>query len=90
MRNAAPNVEEVLIEAEITAEQEAESKILTDKIEAAFANDDRASLILMGFQDGMKGPEIRAEFTLSEKEYRATMRRIRYGAEKILDEHHGK
>ena len=66
----APNAETEMIEAEITAEREAESKALADEIEAAFANDERASIILMGFQDGMKGPEIRDSFGLSEKEFR--------------------
>jgi DNA-directed RNA polymerase specialized sigma24 family protein len=90
LHNPALNVEEELIEAETTAEQEAESKALADKIEAAFASDDRASIVLMGFQDGMSGPEIRAAFDFSEKEFRTTTRRIQRGAKKIMDEHNGK
>jgi hypothetical protein len=44
----------------------------------------------MGFQDGMSGPEIRAAFEFSEKEFRTTTRRIQRGAKKTMDEHNGK
>jgi|GEM_PF-1056274 len=86
----APNTETGMIEAEITAEQEAESKALADKIEAAFADDERASIILMGFQDGMTGSQIREAFGFSEKEFRTTTRRIQRGAKRIMGEHNGK
>lgn len=79
----APNAETEMIEAKTTAEQEAECKALTDKLEAAFADDERASIILMGFQDGMTGPEIRDAFGFSEKEFRTIMRRIQRHAKKI-------
>lgn len=74
----------------IDAEREAECKALAEKIEAAFADDEKASILLMGFQDGMSGPEIRAEFGMSEKEYRTTMRRIQRGVRKMMDEDHGR
>jgi DNA-directed RNA polymerase specialized sigma24 family protein len=90
LRSPALNVEEEQIEADMTAEQEAENKTLADKIEAAFADDERATIVLMGFQDGMDGPAICAAFEFSEKEFRTTTRRIQRAAKKIMDEHHGK
>jgi hypothetical protein len=90
LQSEALNAEEELIETDVTAEQEAEHKALADKIEAAFADDERASIVLMGFQDGMDGPAIRAEFEFSEKEFRTTTRRIQRRVEKIMDEHDGK
>jgi hypothetical protein len=38
----------------------------------------------------MDGPAIRAEFGMSEKEYRTTMRRIQRGVRKMMDEDHGR
>jgi RNA polymerase sigma factor (sigma-70 family) len=86
IREPRLNAEEKLIDAK----REAECKALAEKIEAAFADDEKASILLMGFQDGMSGPEIRAEFGTSEKEYRTTMRRIQRGVRKIMDEDHGR
>lgn len=82
--------EEEMIEARVSAESEAENRALVEKIEAAFANDEKASILLMGFQDGMDGPAIRAEFEMSEKEFRTTMRRIQRGVRKMMDEDHGR
>lgn len=90
LRSPVLNVEEEQIEADMTAEREAESKALADKIEATFADDERATIVLMGFQDGMDGPAISKEFNFSEKEFRTTTRRIQRAAKKIMDEHHGK
>lgn len=90
LKSKALNVEEEMIETDVTAEQEAEHRVLADKIEATFADDERASIILMGFQDGMDGPAIRATFDFSEKEFRTTTRRIQRRVEKIMDGHHGK
>lgn len=90
LRDPTPTVENEMIETEISAEQEAECKVLADKIEAAFEDDERATIIIMGFQDGMGGPEIREAFDFSEKEFRTTLRRVQRGAKKILDEHNGK
>jgi RNA polymerase sigma factor (sigma-70 family) len=80
------NVEEELIDAE----REAENKTLAEKIEAAFADDEKASILLMGFEDGMDAPTIRAEFGMSDKEYRTTMRRIQRRVRKMMDEDHGR
>jgi DNA-directed RNA polymerase specialized sigma24 family protein len=74
----------------IDAEGEAEDKALVEKIEAAFNHDEKASILLMGFQDGMDGPAIRAEFGMPEKEYRTTMRRIQRGVRKMMDKDHGR
>jgi len=73
----------------ITAEEEGEKRALVEEILAGFKDDEKASIILMGFEDGMEGPEIRAEFQMSEKEYRTTMRRIRWRVGKLMGEHHG-
>src|SRR5216683_1608887 len=70
------NVEEQLVDDETDTEIEEEQKNLADKIEAGFQHDEHASIVLMGFQDGMDGPAIRAEFGFSEKEFRTTTRRI--------------
>ena len=86
VREPSPNAEEELIDAE----GESENKALVQKIEAAFEHDEKASILLMGFQDGMDGPAIRAEFGMSEKEYRTTMRRIQRGVRKMMDEDHGR
>ena len=40
----------------------------------------------MGFQDGMDGPAIRAEFGIPEKEFRTTMRRIQRGVKTIMEQ----
>jgi hypothetical protein len=90
IQSPALNIEEELIENSINAEREAENKVLADKIEAAFAGDERATIVLMGFQDGMDGPAIRSEFEFSEKEFRTTTRRIQRRVKKIMDENHGK
>jgi DNA-directed RNA polymerase specialized sigma24 family protein len=85
MREPRLNAEEHLVDAE----READSKTLVEKIEADFADDEKASIFLMGFQDGMDGPAIRAEFGMSYKEYRTTMRRIHRGVRKMMEEDHG-
>jgi len=74
----------------ITAEEEEEKRALVEEILTAFKDDEKASIILMGFEDGMGVPEIRAEFQMSEKEYRTTMRRIRWRVGKMMGEHHGR
>lgn len=90
-RLAEPNLnaEQALIEVEVNAEHEAENKALVQAIEAAFADDDKAAILILGFQDGMDGPSIRAEFGMSEQEFKTTMRRIRYGVNKIMENRNG-
>ena len=66
------------------------SKALVEEIEAAFADDEKAAILIMGFQDGMDGPAIRAEFEMPEKEFRTTMRRIQRGVKKIMEQRHGR
>jgi DNA-directed RNA polymerase specialized sigma24 family protein len=86
VREPRLNAEEEMIDAE----GEAENKALVEKIEVAFEHDEKASILLMGFQDGMNGPAIRAEFGMSEKEYRTTMRRIQRGVRKTMGEDYGR
>lgn len=74
----------------INAEEEDEKRAKVEEILAAFKEDEKASIILMGFEDGMEGPEIRAEFQMSEKEYRTTMTRIRRRVGKMMGEDHGR
>jgi RNA polymerase sigma factor (sigma-70 family) len=85
---AAPalNPEQALMHSD----REAQNKVLVEKIEAAFADDEQASILIMGIQDGMDGPAIRAEFGMSEKEFKTTMRRIKRGVNKIMEPHHGR
>lgn len=90
LRDPALNAEQALIEATVSAEREAENKAVVEKIEAAFAEDEKASILIMGFQDGMDGPAIRAEFGMSEKEFRTTMRRIQRHVRKMMEQHHGR
>jgi RNA polymerase sigma factor (sigma-70 family) len=86
----ALNREQALIQAEVSAEREAKNKALVKEIEAEFANDDKASILVLGFEDGMDGPSIRAEFGISEQEFKTTMRRIRYGVNKIMEKRNGR
>jgi len=73
----------------IRADREAEDEALVKEIEARFANDDKATMVILGIEDGMDGPAIRAEFQISEQDYKATMRRIRYGVNKIMEKRNG-
>jgi DNA-directed RNA polymerase specialized sigma24 family protein len=82
------NAEEEMIEADASTEREAENRALVERIEATFEDDEDASILLLGFQDGMDGPAIRAEFGISEKEFGTTMRRIQRGVRKMMDENH--
>jgi DNA-directed RNA polymerase specialized sigma24 family protein len=86
VRAAGLNVEELAVEADI----EADAKALADEIEREFASDDAASMVLLGFQEGMKGPEIQKEFGWTPTEYRTTVRRIQRRADKIMERHYGK
>jgi DNA-directed RNA polymerase specialized sigma24 family protein len=86
VREPSLSIEEEIVDAEA----EAENRGVLEKIEAAFEKDEKASIVLMGFQDGMDGPAIRAEFGISDKEYRATMRRIQRGARKMMGEVYGR
>jgi len=90
LRDKSLNAEQALIETTVSAEREAENRALVEKIEAAFAEDEKASILIMGFQDGMDGPAIRAEFGMSEKEFRTTTRRIQRHVRKIMEQHHGR
>lgn len=80
-----PSVEQALIRAE----REAEAKVLVKEIEAKFANDDKASVVILGIEDGMDGPAIRAAFEMSEQDYKAAVRRLRYGVNKVMEKRNG-
>ena len=84
--NASSNVEEQATQAEI----EAERKALADEIEASCADDDSASMVILGWQSDMDGPAIQKEFGWSETEYRTTVRRIQRRAHKIAERHYGR
>ena len=84
--NASPNVEEQAIQAEI----EAERKALADEIEASCADDDSASMVLLGWQSNMDGPAIKNEFGWTETEYRTTVKRIQRRAHQIAERHYGR
>jgi DNA-directed RNA polymerase specialized sigma24 family protein len=82
----APNSEEQMVEAEREAEQQA----LVNAIEQHFAEDENASYVLMGWQDGMDGPAIMEACGFSETTYRAIVRRIKRNSQKITEERHGR
>jgi len=46
-------------------------------------------MVILGIEDGMDGPTIRPEFQIFEQDYKATMRRIRYGVNKIMEKRNG-
>jgi DNA-directed RNA polymerase specialized sigma24 family protein len=83
------NPEEALAQAVMTAEREAHSKALMEKIEAEFADDGTASLVIAGILEDMDGPAIRTTLELSEKEFKATMRRIQRHVKKIMEQPNG-
>jgi len=82
----ALNSEEQMVEAEIEAEQQA----LVGAIEQHFAEDENASYVLMGWQDGMDGPAIMEACGFSETTYRAIVRRIKRNSQKIMEQRHGR
>jgi hypothetical protein len=73
-----------MVEAEIESERQA----FVGAIEEHFANDENASYVLMGWQEGMDGPAIQKEFGFSETLYRAIVRRIKRNSRKIMEERH--
>ncbi len=51
--------------------------------EAHFADDEVAGAVIHGMWAQMKGPEIKQQWSLTEKQYRAAVRRIRRHAQRI-------
>lgn len=86
LKTREPNIEQQTVGSEI----EAERKALADEIEAHFSEDENASYVLMGWQDGMDGPAIQKEFGFSETTYRAIVRRIRRNSQKIMEKRYGR
>jgi len=82
----APNSEAQMVEAETEAEQQA----LVSAIEQHFAEDENASYVLMGWQDGMDGPAIMEACGFRETTYRAIVKRIKRNSLKIMEEHDGR
>lgn len=76
-------------QALMSTEREAQNKAVVEKIETSFADDEKASILIMGIQDSMDGPAIRAEFEMSEKDYKTTMRRIQRRVKKIMEQPNG-
>jgi len=86
LKAGAPNVDEQMVQAEV----EAARKALVAAIEQHFSDDENASYLLMGWQDGMDGPAIQKEFGFSETTYRTAVRRIKRNVRRIMEEHHGR
>ena len=86
----APNAEESAVENAARATELAESKRLADAIVESFGDDEPATYVLMGFEDGLSGPEIRAALNMSEPQYRTVTRRIQRRAKKIVGEFYGR
>jgi DNA-directed RNA polymerase specialized sigma24 family protein len=78
--------EQALIEAEAISEREKHSEVFMERIKAEFADDISASLVIDGILDGLDGPAIRAILELSDKEYKATMRRIQRHVRKLMEQ----
>ena len=86
VKNPAVNAEQ----AAIQADELGESKALVDAIFESFADDETATYVLMGLEDGMDGPAIWSSLNLSEPQYRTVTRRIQRRAKKIMDEFYGR
>jgi DNA-directed RNA polymerase specialized sigma24 family protein len=74
----------------VRATEIAEAQKLADAIFESFADDEPATYVLMGFEDGLTGPEIRAALNMSEPQYRTVTRKIQRRAKKIMDEFYGR
>ena len=74
----------------VRATEIAEAQKLADAIFESFADDEPATYVLMGFEDGLTGPEIRAALNMSEPQYRTVTRKIQRRANKIMDEFYGR
>jgi hypothetical protein len=57
---------------------------------ADFADDEPATYVLMGFEDGLDGPTIRATLNMTEPQFRTVTRRIQRRAKKIMEEFYGR
>jgi hypothetical protein len=90
IRDKEANVEEGAIDAEAERARLADCKALAEAITADFAEDEPASLVLMGFEDGMDGPTIRSTFDMTEPQFRTVTRRIQRRARKIMEDFYGK
>jgi hypothetical protein len=86
VKDASLNVEEWAIEAAEMSER----KALADAIVADFADDEPASYVLMGFEDGLDGPTIRETLNMTEPQFRTVTRRIQRRAKKIMEEFYGR
>lgn len=71
-KDEQPNPEKALLAREQATEEQ-----LIAEIEELFKGDVVASLVLNGWKNGMKGPEITASLEISRKEFAAAVRRIR-------------
>lgn len=80
------NPEQALAQAEANAERERHSEAFMERIQAEFANDVPASLVIDGMLDDLDGAEIRATLELSEKEFKATMRRVHRHVKKLTEQ----
>ena len=61
----------------LAREEEDRRRAVVEQLEAEFAEDETVQLIMEGWKDGMKGPEIREWLGLSQKEYETATRRLR-------------
>jgi DNA-directed RNA polymerase specialized sigma24 family protein len=83
------NPEQALAKAEAYAERERHSEAFMERIRAEFADDVPASLVIDGMLDDLDGAEIRETLELSEKEFKATMRRIQRHVKKLMEQSNG-
>lgn len=83
------NPEQALTQTEANAEGERHSESFMERIRAEFADDATASLVIDGILDDLDREEIRATLELSEKEFKATMRRIQRHVRKLMEQSNG-
>jgi hypothetical protein len=77
-------------EEAIELEREADRKALIDQIFASFADDEDATFVLWGIEEGKAGPEICVECGFTEKQFRTITKRIKRRAIKIMEKRDAK
>lgn len=83
------NPEQALAQAEANAERERHSETFMERIRAEFADDVLASLVIDGLLDDLDAAEIRETLELSDKEFKATMRRIQRHVKTLMEQSNG-
>ena len=81
---SCPDVVELALEVEETAERRARAAADAALIEAHFASDEEIQFLIMGDKDGMKPDEIRAVSGMDQTAYDTARRRFRRGLNTLM------